>query len=70
MRSVKMLVIMIMVLLVGGCGKPNKEPQPSKAIEDMTGMTAIKQGEQMKKKLKEFEKAEQKKMDEAVNKEE
>jgi hypothetical protein len=70
MPFMKMPVIIFTALLAWGCGKPQdkpKEPQPSKIIEDVTGMTAIKQGEYMKKKLKEFEKNEQKHTDEALD---
>ena len=49
----------LFVLFAAGCGKPKKqEPESSKAVEDFTGITTIKQGEAIKKKLKEVEKAE------------
>jgi hypothetical protein len=53
---VKMFLIISLVLLVAECGKP-RESTTSKAVEDVTGMTAIKQGEKMKEQLKEVEKA-------------
>ena len=49
----------LFVLFAAGCGKPKKqEPESSKTVEDFTGITTIKQGEAIKKKLKEVEKAE------------
>ena len=49
----------LFILFAAGCGKPKKqEPESSKAVEDFTGITTIKQGEAIKKKLKEVEKAE------------
>jgi hypothetical protein len=66
----KIFFISAIVMFLSGCSKPNKEPQPSKTVEDMTGMTAIKQGEHMKKQVKEFEKKEQERVNEALNREE
>ena len=63
MPSVKMLAIISMILFAGACSKP-KEPTPSKAVEDMTGITTIKQGEQMKKQIKELEKKQEERMKE------
>ena len=49
----------LFISFAAGCGKPKKqEPESSKAVEDFTGITTIKQGEAIKKKLKEVEKAE------------
>jgi hypothetical protein len=45
-----------MLLLAAECNK-SKESASSKAVEDVTGITAIKQGEKMKEQLKETEKA-------------
>lgn len=64
MPCVKMVLIIFVVLLASGCGKP-KEPTPSKAVEDLSGITTIKQGEQMKKKVKEIEKAQEERSKEA-----
>jgi|WetSurMetagenome_2_1015567.scaffolds.fasta_scaffold100261_1 hypothetical protein len=71
MRSFAILAILFMVWLAVSCGKPAKEPpKPSKTVEDITGRTAIKQGEYMKNKIKEFEKNEQQRTDEALNRNE
>ncbi len=63
-----------MAILSAGCGKPQDKPketsQPSKAVEDITGRTAIRQGDYLKKKIKEFEKTEQNRTDEALNRNE
>jgi len=63
MPSVKMLAIISMILFACESSKP-KEPTPSKAVEDMTGITTIKQGEQMKKRIKELEKKQEERMKE------
>ncbi len=70
MSCLKIFAIAFMVLLASGCGKPKEpqqKPQPSKAIEDMSGITTIKQGEQMKRKLKEFEKTQKERSKEMEN---
>ncbi len=53
---VKMFLIISLILLAAECNKPG-ESASSKAVEDVTGITAIKQGEKMKEQLKEAEKA-------------
>jgi hypothetical protein len=56
MRYIFISLIVFLVVAISGCGKPEKkEYKPIKAVEDMTGMTTLKNGEKMKKKLKEFE---------------
>ena len=53
-----LITVIFMVFLAAGCGRP-KEPKSSKVVEDFTGITTIKQGEAIKKKLKEVEKTEE-----------
>ena len=49
----------LFILFAAGCGKPKKqEPESSKAVEDFTGITTIKQGEKMKKRIEDIRKAE------------
>jgi hypothetical protein len=62
---------MVLCLLIASCGKSAKEPsRPLKTVEDITGKTVVKQGEYIKKKIKEFEKTEQQQTDEAINRNE
>ncbi len=53
-------MLIIVVVLLADCQKPKEDSAAQKAVEDVLGKTTLKQGEMMKKKLKEFEKAQEK----------
>ncbi|MBN1760283.1 MAG: hypothetical protein JW863_18290 [Chitinispirillaceae bacterium] len=53
------LVILTVAFLVLDCGAPKEGSATKKAVEDVTGMTTLKQGEMMKKRLKDFEKSQE-----------
>ena len=59
MLNAQTLFCTVAIVLVAGCGKPDKEPKPSKIVEDFTGMTTIKRMDKIKKKIKEAEKAQE-----------
>ncbi|MBN1577916.1 MAG: hypothetical protein JW913_15255 [Chitinispirillaceae bacterium] len=63
----KMFFIVVAVFLAAGCGKTKESkplPEPSKAVEDLTGMTAVKKGKEIKKKLNEAQKAQEERLKE------
>ena len=60
-------MFIIVVVLLAGCQKPEEDTAAQKAVEDILGKTTLKQGEMMKKKLKEFEKAQEKRAKELDN---
>jgi hypothetical protein len=53
-------MLIIVVIFLAGCQKPKEDFAAQKAVEDVLGKTTLKQGEMMKKKLKKFEKAQEK----------
>lgn len=61
MTAHKFLVVAIFAACAIGCSKPEaqKSHKSCKAVEDVVGATTIKQGEAIKKRLKEFEKAQE-----------
>jgi hypothetical protein len=73
MHGAKIFAIIFMASLVLVCSKPKETEtkvfKSSQTIEDLSGMAAIKQGEEMKKKLKEFEKTRQERLKEVEIKE-
>ncbi|MBN1307196.1 MAG: hypothetical protein JXA18_04715 [Chitinispirillaceae bacterium] len=64
MHTAKMLFIVVSLVLAAGCGKPEKKPEPSKTVEDFTGMTSIKNMKKIKKKINEAETAQEKRFKE------
>ena len=56
MHYVKLFSIVAMIFCSWGCGNKPKELKANKTVEDLSGITTIKQGEKMKEKLKEIEK--------------
>ena len=58
MNIIKLLLVTIVVALAIGCSKPEAQ-KSNKVVEDVLGATTIKQGDAIKKRLKEFEQAQQ-----------
>ena len=59
MKGVPFLAVICAAVLLSGCSRPKEGGAAKKAVEDAAGMTTLKQGEMMKKKLQEFEKSQQ-----------
>ena len=57
MMNVASVIIFVAGLTITGCEQPKEGSATKEAVEDLTGMTTIKQGNAMKKKLQAIEKA-------------